>query len=336
MTTDNRKPFHVLAAGGAGYIGSVTAASLIHEGHRVTILDNLSNGHLKAVHPEARFVLGDISNIRAVREACSEGIDVAMHFAAYIEVGESVTDPARYYGNNLLKTVKFLNALRGAGVNHLVFSSTAAVYGEPDTIPLDENAALHPVNPYGWSKRMVEQVLRDYSRAYGFRSVSLRYFNAGGAHLSFGEDHCPETHLIPLVINAAITSSPLTVFGDDYDTGDGSCIRDYIHVRDLAEAHILAARYLEDGGETDVFNLGAGCGFSVLEVIKTAERITGRNIKYNIAARRPGDPPVLVASPKKAQRVLGWRKDLASLEEIITSAWEWKREHPQGYSCMSL
>jgi UDP-glucose-4-epimerase GalE len=325
------KPFHVLAAGGAGYIGSVTVASLIHEGHRVTILDNLSTGHLEAVHPEARLVLGDISNVRAVREACSEGIDVAMHFAAFIEVGESVADPARYYTNNLLRTVRFLDTLRGAGVNRFVFSSSAAVYGEPDAMPLDENAALHPVNPYGWTKNMVEQVLRDYSPAYGFRSVSLRYFNAGGAHLSLGEDHFPESHLIPLVLNAAVSSSPLTVFGDDYMTEDGSCIRDYIHVRDLAEAHILAARYLEEDGETAAFNLGTGNGFSVLEVIKTAEKITGLKIPFKIAARRPGDSPVLVASPEKARSVLGWRKDLASLEEIIGSAWEWKMNHPEGY-----
>jgi UDP-glucose 4-epimerase len=332
LTTSNKKPFHVLVAGGAGYIGSVTVASLIKEGRRVTILDNLSTGHLEAVHPEARIVLGDISNARAVREACSEGIDAAMHFAAFIEVGESVTDPAKYYSNNLLRTVKFLDALRGAGVKRFVFSSSAAVYGEPEAIPLNENASLHPVNPYGCSKQMVEQVLGDYSRAYGFRSVSLRYFNAGGSHLSLGEDHHPETHLIPLVLKAAITSSLLTVFGNDYDTGDGSCIRDYIHVKDLADAHILAARYLEKGGKTEAFNLGTGNGFSVFEVIKSAEKVTGCTIEYEIAPRRHGDSPILVASPEKAQRILGWRKDLASLEEIIASAWEWKREHPKGYS----
>lgn len=327
----NGETFQVLVTGGAGYIGSVTAASLINEGHRVTVLDNLSTGHLNAVHPKARFVLGDISDAKLVKKICSLEIHSVIHFAAFIEVGESVNDPAKYYGNNFLKTVKFLDALMESGVKHIVFSSSAAVYGEPETIPLTENAPLHPVNPYGWTKRMVEQVLLDYSRAFRLRAVSLRYFNAGGAHLSFGEDHRPESHLIPRILDAAIFSSPLTVFGDDYDTSDGSCIRDYIHVRDLAEAHIHAVRYLDNEGETDAFNLGTGCGYSVLKVIKTVEKITGKSIKYEISSRRPGDSPILIASPEKAERVLGLRKEMAGLEEIVSSAYEWKRDHQHGY-----
>lgn len=322
---------NILVAGGAGYIGSVTAASLIRAGHRVTILDNLSHGFLAAVPPKARFVCGNISNERSVRDACSGGIDVAMHFAAFIEVGESVSNPAKYYGNNLSCSIRFFDNLRTSGVNRLVFSSTAAVYGDPRSVPIREDSALQPVNPYGWTKRGVEQVLADYSRAYGFRSASLRYFNAGGAFESYGEDHRPESHLIPLILNAALSGTPIRVFGDDYPTMDGSCIRDYIHVRDLAEAHILAARYLHLGGETDSFNLGTGHGFSVLEVIRVAERVFGGSIARIIEGRRPGDSPSLVASPEKARRVLGWRENLASLEEIISSAYSWKLKHPGGY-----
>jgi UDP-glucose 4-epimerase len=325
------KPLHVLVAGGAGYIGSVTSASLIGEGHRVTILDNLSKGHLNAVHAESRFIHGDISDTVLVKKICSEGIDSVMHFAAFIEVGESVKDPAKYYRNNFLNTVKFLDALLSSGVKRIVFSSSAAVYGEPEIVPISEDAPLKPVNPYGWTKIMIEQVLNDYSRAYDLNAVSLRYFNAGGAHMTFGEDHCPESHLIPLILNAAISSSPLKVFGDDYVTRDGTCIRDYIHVRDLAEAHILSLKYLVNGGKTDAFNLGTGSGYSVLEVIKTVEKITGRVVKFQIVSRRPGDSPALVASPQKAQQVLYLRKNLAGLEEIVSSAYEWKLKHPHGY-----
>ncbi len=322
---------NILVAGGAGFIGSVTTASLLRAGHRVTVLDNLSHGFRAAVPPEARFVMGDISDARAVREACSGGVDAALHFAAFIEVGESVANPAKYYTNNLACSIRFFDNLRESGVNRLVFSSTAAVYGDPCTVPLSEDAALQPVNPYGWTKRTVEQALTDYSRAYGFRSVALRYFNAGGAFESYGEDHRPESHLIPLILRAALDGTPIRVFGDDYPTDDGSCVRDYIHVRDLADAHILAAQYLHRGGDTDAFNLGTGRGFSVLEVIRAAERVTGRAVAHEVTERRPGDPPALVASPEKAQRVLGWRKDLAGLEEIIASAHEWKRNHPAGY-----
>lgn len=321
----------VLVAGGAGYIGSVAAASLLAAGHRVVVLDNLSHGSIGAVHPEARFVVGDIANARAVREACRGGIDVAMHFAAYIEVGESVSDPANYYGNNVVGSIRFFKLLRACEVTRIVFSSTAAVYGEPERLPLTEDAPLRPMNPYGRTKRMIEQVLADYDRAYGFRSVSLRYFNAGGALFSYGESHQPESHLIPRIIDAAIRGGTVNVYGDDYPTRDGSCIRDYIHVRDLADAHILAARYLHDGGETDTFNLGTGRGFTVLEVINAVERIAGRSIKRAVAPRRPGDPPSLVASPEKARRVLGWGGGLADLDEIVESAFAWRISHPGGY-----
>ncbi|MFC1692921.1 UDP-glucose 4-epimerase GalE [Candidatus Latescibacterota bacterium] len=322
---------NVLVTGGAGYIGSVTTAGLLAQGHHVTVLDNLSSGHRKAVHPDARFIQGDISDKSVIRGVCRDEIDVVMHFAAFIEVGESTINPSKYYDNNLIKSIRFLDNLREADVNRLVFSSTAAVYGEPERIPLEENAALRPVNPYGKSKMVVEQVLEDYDRAYNFKSISLRYFNAGGAFGPYGEDHNPESHLIPLIIDAALNSSPLKVFGNDYDTSDGSCIRDYIHVRDLAEAHILAAGYLCKGGCTDYFNLGTGRGYTVLEVIKTAEKITGKSINLEITGRREGDSAVLVASPKKAKHVLGWNKQLASLEEIIGSAWEWRKQNINGY-----
>ena len=314
----------ILVAGGAGYIGSVTTASLINAGHRVTVLDNLSSGHIDAVHPEALFVKGDTSDREIIGKICKDGIDVAMHFAAFIEVGESVSNPSKYYGNNLVKSIAFFNYLLAGGVKRLVFSSTAAVYGEPERVPLTEDAALAPVNPYGWSKLMVETVLRDYEAAYGFRSVSLRYFNAGGAYETYGERHDPESHLIPRIFDAVNTGLPLHIFGNDYNTRDGSCVRDYIHVSDLAQAHILAADYLLNGGETDAFNLGTGSGYTVLEVIDTVQRIIGQKVLYSMAGRRDGDSPALVASPLKAREILGWTKEPLGLEDIVRTAWEMK------------
>lgn len=327
----DKKSLNVLVTGGAGYIGSVTTAALIEEGHTVTVLDDLSSGHLQAVHPEARFVNGDISDRNVIESICHDGIDVAMHFAAFIEVGESAADPSKYYGNNLAKSLHFFDNLRASGVHNIVFSSTAAVYGEPERIPLTESAPLHPVNPYGWTKMMVEQLLRDYDQAYGFKSVSLRYFNAAGAFGPYGEDHRPESHLIPRILSAASEGTSLQVYGTDYDTQDGSCIRDFVHVKDLADAHILAAQYLCTGGSSDCFNLGTGKGFSVLEVIKSAEKVIGRRIDYRITQRREGDSAVLVASLEKAQRILGWKKQVSTLEEIIESAWRWKQENLRGY-----
>ncbi len=321
----------VLVAGGAGYIGSVVAALLVENGHSVTVLDSLATGHRDAVHPDVRFIPAGIEDAGAVKDACKDGIDVAMHFAACIQVGESVADPSIYYRNNVVNTIRFIDALRGNEINALVFSSTAAVYGEPERVPLSEDDPLLPVNPYGWTKRMVEQVLSDYDAAYGFRSVRLRYFNVGGAHGAWGEDHRPESHLVPLVLRAIETGDPLTVFGTDYPTRDGSPIRDYFHVADLAEAHLLAAKYLAAGNATDAFNLGTGTGYSVLEVIHAAERVTGRAVPYRTAGRRPGDSAALVASADRAVRVLGWRGARLTLDDIIGSAWEWRRMHPKGY-----
>lgn len=327
----DEKSLNILVAGGAGYIGSVVTAALIERGHTVTVLDNLSKGHRKAVHPGASFVTGNISDRSVVEDICKNRIDAAMHFAAFIEVGESVKEPSIYYYNNFIESIRFFDNLRESGVNRLVFSSTAAVYGEPESIPLTESAAIRPVNPYGWSKMMTEQALRDYDRAYNFKSVSLRYFNAGGAVDTYGEDHHPESHLISLVLNAVVKNKAMNVYGADYNTKDGSCIRDYIHVRDLAEAHILAVHYLIAGGASDYFNLGTGKGFSVLEVIKTVEKVIGQRVPYDITERRDGDSAVLVASPEKAQRILGWNKNLSTLEDIIESAWKWKQKFPRGY-----
>ena len=327
----DKKFLKVLVTGGAGYIGSATTAALIEEGHTVTVLDNLSSGHLQAVHPEAHFIKGDISDSNVIEDICRDGIDVAMHFAAFIEVEESITNPSKYYGNNLANTFQLLDNLRVSGVHNIVFSSTAAVYGEPESIPLTESSLLRPVNPYGWTKMMVEQLLRDYDQAFGLKSVSLRYFNAAGAYNRYGEDHRSESHLIPRILNAASDGASLQVYGIDYGTQDGSCIRDFVHVKDLADAHVLAAQHLCTGGSSDCFNLGTGKGFSILEVIGSVEKVVGRRIDYRITKRRKGDSAVLVASPQKAQCMLGWRKQFSTLEEIIESAWKWKRENPNGY-----
>ncbi len=324
-------PMKILVAGGAGYIGSVVTRTLIEAGHNVTVLDNLSKGHREAVHPDASLVVGDISDRKLVTEICSNGIDLAMHFAAFIEVGESVKDPAKYYENNVLKTLDYITAVKEAGVDKFVFSSTAAVYGDPETVPITESSALKPVNPYGRTKLMIEEALRDFDSAYDFRSVCLRYFNAGGAYGGCGEDHDPESHLIPLILKAVIAKKALKVFGTDYGTRDGSCIRDYIHVKDLAQAHLLAAEYLAKGGSSDAYNLGSGDGFTVLEVIEAVKKVTGEDVAYDIAERRDGDPEALLASHDKAKSVLGWGDGLSSLEDIIGSAWQWKQEHPDGY-----
>jgi len=322
---------NVLVAGGAGYIGSVVTAVLVESGHDVAVLDNLSKGYRRAVHPDARFFEGDIADGELIRRICESGIDVAMHFAAFIEVNESVRNPSMYYDNNVARSIRFFDNLRACGVNRVVFSSTAAVYGDPESVPLTEDAPLRPVNTYGRTKLVVEQVLGDYDRAYGMRYAALRYFNAGGAYRDYGESHRPESHLIPLILDAALGNTELKVYGDDYDTRDGSCVRDYIHVKDLADAHILAAEYLAGGGSSESFNLGTGEGFTVLDVVKTAERVTGAKIEYRVVDRREGDTAVLVASPEKARRILGWGGKLSGLEEIMESAWKWKLRFPHGY-----
>ena len=322
---------NILVAGGAGYIGSVLTAALVNSGHTVTVLDNLSTGHRNAVHPAATFVHGSITDKAAVGTACKNGIDVTMHFAAFIEVGESVDNPSKYYENNVNGSRLFFDNLRASGVTRLVFSSTAAVYGEPEQIPLTETSTLRPANPYGWTKRIVEQILADYDRAYGFRSVSLRYFNASGAAGDFGEDHRPESHLIPRIFESVIEGREVRVFGNDYDTPDGSCIRDYIHVSDLAQAHFFAASYLMGNNSSNCFNLGTGHGFSVLDVIDTVSRVIGRPVPFTIVPRRPGDTARLVASHEKAQTTFGWGKSLLPLEIIVESAWRWKTRFPKGY-----
>lgn len=294
-------------------------------------MDDLSSGFVKAVVPDAQLVEGDISNPNLIRQICDAGIDVVMHFAAFTKVSESMQYPAKYYQNNVIKTARLLDNLRANDVGNFIYSSSAAIYGNPEEVPITEDSHLHPINPYGWTKLIVEQVLRDYDNAYGFRSVALRYFNAAGAYGVGGEDHRPESHLIPLALNAATNGSTLEVYGADYPTRDGTCIRDYVHVKDIAEAHILAMHYLLDGRPTDCFNLGTGTGSSVLEVLRCIEQMTGHKVGYNLVPRRAGDAAILVASPGKAQRVLGWTKRLLSLDEIVVSAWEWKQEHPFGF-----
>lgn len=318
---------NILVVGGAGYIGSHMVWLLGQQGVQVVTLDNLSAGHRDAVlHGELR--VGDMADRALLDEVLSERpFDAVMHFASFIQVGESVTDPAKYYQNNVANTLTLLGAMREHGVKHFVFSSTAAVFGNPIYSPIDEQHPQNPINPYGRSKWMIEQVLADYDRAYGLKSVCLRYFNAAGAHPDglLGERHEPETHLVPLVLQAAAGRRPhITVFGRDYDTPDGTCVRDYIHVMDLAQAHWLALRYLAQGGATSVFNLGNGNGYSVQEVVDTASRVTGRAIAVQEGPRRAGDPARLVADAALARQVLGWQPQYNDLGTIIQDAWQWE------------
>ncbi len=325
---------NLLVVGGAGYIGSITTRRLVEAGCGVTVLDNLSKGHRAAIHPSARFVEGNLGDSSLVQRICKEDrIEAAFHFAAFTEVGESVEKPIRYFDNNSFRVMALLEALLEGGVRQFVFSSTAAVYGEPVAIPITEDHPRWPTNPYGWSKLFVEEMLAAYSVAYGLRSVCLRYFNAAGAALSLGEDHQPESHLIPVVLEVAEGKRvAIKLFGTDWDTPDGTCIRDYIHVADLAEAHLLALNHLGNGHPGGAFNLGNGEGHSVREVIEAARRVTGHPIPEVAAPRRPGDPARLVASSEKARQVLGWAPKHPSLEDIVASAWEWRRSHPNGYA----
>lgn len=325
---------NLLVVGGAGYIGSVTSRVLAGAGHKVTILDNLSKGHREALPAEADFIQGDLGDGALVEDICRQrAIDCALHFAAFIEVGESVAHPARYFENNTLKTKTLLDALLAAGVRQFIFSSTAAVYGEPVEIPITEDHPHAPTNPYGWSKLFVEEILGAYRLAYGLRSACLRYFNAAGAGLGLGEDHHPETHLIPLILEVAQGKrNAIRLFGTDWDTPDGTCVRDFIHVEDLADAHLRAVNLLASGSEGGAFNLGNGEGHSVLQAVEVARKITGHPIPTEPAPRRPGDPARLVASSAKARTILGWTPQHPTLEEIIGSAWEWKITHPEGYA----
>jgi UDP-arabinose 4-epimerase len=318
----------ILVTGGAGYIGSHACKALARAGYRPVVYDNLVYGHERAVKwgPLERGDLLDGARLAAV--IARHRPAAAIHFAAYAWVGESVSDPAKYYGNNVGGTLSLLAALRAGGVERLVFSSTCATYGVPERLPINEGHPQRPANPYGHSKRMIEQVLRDYARAYGLRSIALRYFNAAGSDPDgeIGEDHEPETHLIPLVLRAARDSNaPVSIHGTDYPTPDGTCIRDYIHVADLADAHLRALAALEEGAETAACNLGTGRGHSVREVIAAARRVTGREIAVIEGPRRPGDPPELVADATLAGTALGWTPHFTDIDGIIETAWRWER-----------
>ncbi len=326
----------ILVTGGAGYVGSVSAAALIAAGHDVAVLDDLTTGHRAAVPSAARLHVGSYGDAKAVSRLLADArIEVILHCAARSLVGESIREPARYYTDNVAGGVALLEAARSVGVSRIVFSSTAAVYGTPDTTPIPEDAPLRPINPYGETKRTFEGALGWYGRAYGLRAVSLRYFNVAGATAELGEDHDPETHLIPNVLAAAAGERELTVFGDDYPTPDGTCIRDYIHVADLADAHLRAIEATAPGDpRTDEYlacNLGVGGGFSIREVIAAAERAVGHAIAFTAGPRRDGDPAVLVASAERARDVLGWRPAHKSLDDMVGSAWAWRRRHPGGY-----
>ena len=318
----------VLITGGAGYIGAHAVRELRAAGVQCVVLDNLSRGHRDLV-ADAELVIGDTRDTTFVRQIIGDhNVTAVMHFAAFAYVGESVTDPLRYYDNNVTGTVRLLQAMVQADVRMFVFSSTCATYGVPESTPITEAHPQRPINPYGATKLMVERILEDVDRAHGVRSVILRYFNAAGAHPSatLGERHDPETHLIPLALQAAAgVRERVEIYGTDYATPDGTCIRDYIHVTDLAQAHVLGLRYLESGKESAVFNLGNGNGFSVREVIAAVERITERRVPCKVAPRRSGDPAVLVGSADKARQILGWRPQFDGLETIIETAWAWER-----------
>ena len=325
----------ILVLGGAGYIGSHTVYELIDRGEDVVIIDNLETGHIEAVHEKARFYKGDIRD-RAFLDSvfAKEKIDAVIHFAANSLVGESMVDPLKYYDNNLCGTKVLLEAMVAHGIDKIVFSSTAATYGEPERVPILESDKTEPTNTYGETKLSMEKMFKWTSKAHNLRYVSLRYFNACGAHESgkIGEAHNPESHLIPLILQVPNGQrESIAIFGEDYDTKDGTCVRDYIHVTDLAQAHILAVKYLAEGGESNIFNLGNGVGFTVKEVIDSARKVTGHEIKAVVSPRRAGDPAQLIASSEKARTILGWKPEHADLEEIIESAWNWHSTHPNGF-----
>jgi len=321
----------VLVVGGAGYIGSVTVDQLLQARHEVTVLDSLVTGHRDAVNADAELVVADVRGEEALgRLLASRSFDAVMYYGGFIQAGESVLNPGRYFANNVGGFIALLNAMVACGVERLVFSSSAAVYGEPDAVPIPEDAPLRPVNPYGESKLMAERMLPWYEQAGGLRYVSLRYFNAAGASDLRGEDHRPETHLIPIVLQQALGQrDAVPLYGTDYPTPDGTCIRDYVHVSDLAAAHVLALDRLERG--SGAYNLGSGTGFSNRQIIEAAERVTGKRIEVREEPRRPGDPVRLVASNELARSELGWAPALTTPEAIIESAWRWHEAHPKGY-----
>ena len=323
----------ILVTGGAGYIGSVVVEDLYKKGEKVVVLDNLVYGHRPAVSREIPFYEGEIGDKALVEKIVREHeVEACMHFSAFAYVGESVEEPQKYYENNFVQTINLLEVLIKTGAKKFIFSSTCATYGEPQYVPIDEKHPQNPVNPYGWSKFMVERVLADYDKAYELKFVALRYFNACGASEKCGEHHDPETHLIPLILFAAQGKrEAISIFGDDYPTPDGTAIRDYIHISDLSQAHLLALDYLRGGGNSEFINLGNGGGYSVKEVIEAARSVTGKTIEARIAPRRAGDPSRLVANAAKAHEVLGWNPQFPEIEKIIESAWKWHEANPQGY-----
>jgi UDP-glucose 4-epimerase len=320
----------IFVVGGAGYIGSVCAQLLLDQGHEVAIFDNLTEGHRDAIDSRARFIQGDLGEWTQIEAALSSAQpDAVMHFAAYALVPESMHDPSKYFRNNISNGLNLLDAMLKTGVRRIIFSSTCAIFGPPERVPIDETAVPRPISPYGESKLAFEKILRWYDEIHGFKFVSLRYFNAAGATEKFGEDHRPETHLIPAVLTVALGKSPnVEVYGTDYDTPDGTCIRDYIHILDLAHAHILALSATASG----FYNLGTGGGSSVREVIDACREITDRKIETVEKPRRPGDPPRLIASSDKIKAELGWKPQFQSLDVIIKSAWKWHQKFPNGYA----
>jgi UDP-glucose 4-epimerase len=324
----------ILVIGGAGYIGSVTARRLADSKHQVIVLDNMSRGHRDAVGSDITLYEGDFGDESLLDKIFqSELIEAVVHFGALSLVGESVVEPAKYFENNVARGITLLNSMVKNKVAHLVFSSTAAVYGEPETCPIDESSQLLPTNPYGESKLLFEKAMRWYASAYDFNYISLRYFNAAGSLGELGEDHGPETHLIPLVLQVAQGKRPsISIFGNDYKTEDGTCVRDYVHVADLADAHILALEQLVSGKiKSEVFNLGTSKGFSVLQIIESARRVTGHEIPVEVVPRRQGDPAALVASNEKCKRILGWCPRFENIDQIVADAWHWHKRHPDGY-----
>jgi UDP-glucose 4-epimerase len=324
----------LLVVGGAGYVGSTSVERFVERGHEVVVFDNLTSGHAAAVSSEARLVVGDLTDRSRLRNILSDGVDAVLHCAARSLVGESMQNPGAYYRTNVAGGVSLLEAMRESGVNRLVYSSTAAVYGEPRRVPIAEADRTQPINPYGETKLAFEGAMRWFTAAHDLRAISLRYFNVAGATERNGEDHDPETHLMPLVLRvAAGEATHVQIYGQDYPTPDGTCIRDFVHVRDLADAHLLA---LEATGEGDpsfeVYNLGSAAGFSVREVVEAARRVTGRAVPARALKRRSGDPPVLVASSRRARRELGWAPTHSTLERMLTDAWAWRQRNPHGYA----
>lgn len=327
----------VLVLGGAGYIGSHTVDRLVEAGKDVVVVDSLVTGHLAAVRKEAKFYQGDLADKDFMRKVFTENpdIDAVIHFAAFSLVAESMKDPLKYFDNNTAGMVKLLEVMNEFDIKYIVFSSTAATYGIPEKMPIYEDDPQLPINPYGESKLMMEKIMRWADEAYGIKFIALRYFNVAGAKSdgSIGEDHHPETHLLPIVLQVAMGErEKLQIFGDDYNTPDGTNVRDYVHPFDLADAHILAVDYLRNGNESSAFNLGSSTGFSNLEIVKAAREVTGKEIPAEIAARRGGDPDTLIAASEKARKVLGWKPEFDDIHKIIETAWKWHTTHPQGYN----